>query len=62
MKFKDIVIGMMNILIHTGMIWESFSFYGWPEVIFQWVIFFYAIIIIVSLVFIIKVICKMKAN
>ena len=62
MKFKDIVIGMMNILIHTGMIWESFSFYGWPEVIFQWVIFFYAIIIIVSLVFIIKIICQMKAN
>lgn len=61
-KYKDIVIGFLNILIHAGMILESFSFYNIKEILYHWALYFYIIFIIASLVSIIYVIRKMKAN
>ena len=61
-KFKDIVIGIMNLLIYVGITWESLSFYGWSGIKENKIIVAHIIMIILSLMLIIILIYKMKAN
>ncbi len=61
-KFKDIVIGIMNLLIYVGKTWESLSFYGWSGIKENKIIVAHIIMIILSLMLIIILIYKMKAN
>jgi len=64
--FRDIVLGVINNMIYVGITWETISLYGWfsefDSINDKAILPFYIIMIIVSFIFIIVLIHKMKAR
>jgi len=64
--FRDIVLGVINNMIYVGITWETLSLYGWfselNSINDKPILPFYIIMIIVSFIFIIVLIHKMKAR